>query len=75
MLVVGEVVGEFVAEVIGAVLVGAVLTVGEVVWEFVGEVVGAVLVGAVLYWLGYKIHSLEGSFGRVERGGSEGRNL
>ena len=48
MLVVEEVVGEFVAEVVGAVLVGAVLIVGEVVGEFVGEVVGAVLVGAVL---------------------------
>ena len=42
-VLVGEVVGEFVA-----VLVGAVLIVGEVVGEFVGEVVGAVLVGAVL---------------------------
>ena len=56
MLVVGEVVGEFVAEVVGAVLVGAVLIVGEVVGEFVGEDVGAVLVEQC--WLGYKIHSL-----------------
>ena len=46
VLVVGEVIGEFVAEVVGAVLVGALLVVGEVV----GEVVGAVLVGAVLVW-------------------------
>ena len=48
MLVVGKVVEEFVAEVVGAVLVGAVLIVGEVVGEFVGEVIGAVLVGEVL---------------------------
>ena len=41
-VLVGEVL-EFVAEVVGAVLI-----VGEVVVEFVGEVVGAVLVGAVL---------------------------
>ena len=45
VLVVGVVVREFVAEVVGAVLVGVVLIVGAVVGEFVGEVVGAVLVG------------------------------
>ena len=46
-----------VGELVGAVLVGAVLVAGEVVGEVVGEVqVGAVLVGQC--WLGYKIHSL-----------------
>ena len=59
VLVVGEVVGELVAEVVGVVLVGAVLVVGEVVGGFVGEVVGAVQVGAVLVSLEGRIKGEE----------------
>ena len=49
VLVVGEVVGEFVAEVVGAVLVVGECWLGSLLGSVVGAVlVGAVLVGAVL---------------------------
>ena len=62
------VVGEFVAEVVGAVLVGAVLIVGEVVGEFVGEVVGAGWGGAGWSSTGWDIKYIV-SGGKFWKGG------